>query len=60
MGFDDIPPADWISPALTTVRVDKAALGEQAMARLLEMLQSPDQVFAPISVPTALVIRESA
>jgi LacI family transcriptional regulator len=60
IGFDDIPAADWVSPALTTVRVDKRRLGEQAMARVLEMLHTPDQVFPPIFAPAELLLRESA
>ena len=60
IGFDDIPPANWISPALTTVRVDKHALGAQAMARLLEMLDEPEVQYAPVFIPAELVIRESA
>jgi LacI family transcriptional regulator len=60
IGFDDIPPADWISPTLTTVRVDKHALGAQAMARLLEMLDEPEVQYAPVFIPAELVVRESA
>ncbi len=60
IGFDDIPSADWVSPALTTVRVDKRALGSQAMARVLKMLEVPDQTFSSVFVPTELVLRESA
>jgi len=60
IGFDDIPAADWVSPALTTVRVDKRGLGAQAMARILEMLHAPDQTFPPIFVPAELLRRESA
>jgi LacI family transcriptional regulator len=60
MGFDDIPLADWVSPTLTTVRVDKTALGEGAVARLLEMLRTPGCACTPITVPTGLILRESA
>lgn len=60
IGFDDIPMADWVSPALTTVRVDKRALGSRAMARVLEMLAAPHQAFPPIFIPTELIRRESA
>ena len=60
IGFDDIPSAEWISPALTTVRVDKHALGTQAAARLLEMLDEPEVQYAPVFIPAELVVRESA
>ena len=33
-GFDDIPLARLVSPALTTMRIDIAALGARAVARL--------------------------
>ena len=60
IGFDDIPLADWVTPALTTVRMDKHALGNQAVARLLEMLDEPEVQYAPIFIPAELVVRESA
>ena len=34
-GFDDIPLARYVPPGLTTMRVDIAALGADAMRRLL-------------------------
>lgn len=39
-GFDDIPAARYVSPALTTVRVDIAALGERAIAMLVRAMAS--------------------
>ena len=60
IGFDDIPLADWVTPALTTVRMDKQALGAQAVARLLEMLDEPEVQYAPVFIPAELVVRESA
>jgi LacI family transcriptional regulator len=35
-GFDDIPLARYVPPGLTTIRVDIAALGADAMRRLLD------------------------
>lgn len=37
-GFDDIPAARYVSPALTTVRVDIAALGERAITMLVRAM----------------------
>ncbi|NJC33688.1 LacI family transcriptional regulator [Sphingomonas jejuensis] len=38
VGFDDIPMARLISPGLSTVRVDIAALGARAVARLVRQI----------------------
>lgn len=60
VGFDDIRMAALVSPSLTSVRVDKYHLGQQAMSRLLAMLDEPDAAFPPICIDVELVIRESA
>jgi len=39
-GFDDIPLARFVHPSLTTMRVSIAALGERALARLLEQIEA--------------------
>ncbi|GAB4540118.1 MAG: LacI family DNA-binding transcriptional regulator [Anaerolineae bacterium] len=59
IGFDDIRLAAMVSPSLTSVRVDKYYLGQQAMIRLLAMLDTPDASFPPIHVGVELVVRES-
>lgn len=60
VGFDDIQLSTVTTPALTTVRVDKYAVGQQAMHCVLHMLEHPDQQFVPTSIPMQLVVRESA
>jgi DNA-binding LacI/PurR family transcriptional regulator len=60
VGFDDIRLAALTSPALTSVRVDKYSLGQQAMIRLLAMLDEPDAAFSPVCIDVELVVRESA
>ncbi len=60
VGFDDIPFADMVSPALTTIRVNKYDLGRQAMNRLRQMLAQPDQTFAPLWTDVELIVRTSA
>ncbi|WP_334180074.1 LacI family DNA-binding transcriptional regulator [Pseudoxanthomonas sp.] len=60
-GFDDIPLARFVHPTLTTMRVSIAELGEQAMSRLLETIESDGARVAPSSmlVPE-LVVRASS
>lgn len=61
IGFDDILLASLITPALTTVRIDKTILGHQAMRQLLTMIHNPDQPAPPpIMLDVELIIRESA
>ncbi|GHC65268.1 LacI family DNA-binding transcriptional regulator [Neogemmobacter tilapiae] len=38
-GFDDIPQANFLSPGLTTIRQPRTAIGQEAMALLLRMLE---------------------
>jgi len=61
VGFDDIPEADYISPALTTVRPDFAAVAEQTVRLLLaqmdDSLSGDPPRLAPI--PPRLIERES-
>ena len=60
-GFDDIPMARYVSPPLSTVRVRIAELGETAMERLAQMIESgEDMVVPPRHVAgTELVVRAS-
>jgi LacI family transcriptional regulator, galactose operon repressor len=59
VGFDDIRLASMVSPALTTIRVDKYDLGCQAMQRLLQILDDPAGCAPPVHVPVELVVRQS-
>jgi LacI family transcriptional regulator len=59
-GFDDIPMARYVEPALTSVHVDISALGARAAARLFSALERPaDRDFSRETMPTALVVRRS-
>ena len=60
VGFDDVPNARYLTPALTTVRVPLAEVGGRATERLLRMLSDPAEgdVEDEVVVPT-LSIRES-
>jgi DNA-binding LacI/PurR family transcriptional regulator len=60
VGFDDIPPAAYLSPALTTVRPDNVMLATVGLQRLVRYLKNPDG--APVPLPTPmhrLIVRES-
>ncbi|MBP7960357.1 MAG: LacI family DNA-binding transcriptional regulator [Caldilineaceae bacterium] len=59
IGFDDILMVSLVNPSLTSVRIDKSNLGQQAMHQLLSMIRNPDQPPAPIVLGVDLVIRES-
>jgi LacI family transcriptional regulator len=57
-GFDDIPFARYLSPALTTVRAPIEEVGREAV-RQLTRLMNGEQARALTLLPTELVIRES-
>jgi LacI family transcriptional regulator len=59
-GFDDIPLARFVTPALTTVRVEIADLGGRALSRLAAAMES-EAPSTPVSeiLHTDLVIRAS-
>ena len=61
-GFDDIAIASYISPRLTTVRVEASHLGERAAELLMEAVRrrSESPVAAHEVLPTSLVVRESS
>lgn len=52
IGFDDIDLVEHLTPALTTVRVNKEALGCIAFKRLLSLVNNPD----PVSVVSMLEV----
>ncbi|GGJ59987.1 LacI family DNA-binding transcriptional regulator [Deinococcus roseus] len=55
VGFDDLPTARTSFPPLTTVRIDKEALGRRGVELLLSRPSEPTQVI----VPTQIVVRSS-
>lgn len=62
VGFDDIPLASAIEPALTTVRQPIERLGSMAVEVLLGLLQNDSDKSTPshkIILPTELVVRDS-
>jgi LacI family transcriptional regulator len=60
VGFDDIDTAALMSPALTTVLNPAAAVGAACADLMLRRIDDPALPYQHVSLPTRLVIRESA
>ncbi|MCZ4509611.1 LacI family DNA-binding transcriptional regulator [Streptomyces sp. ActVer] len=59
-GFDDAPHSAYLTPSLTTVRLDFTGLGRSAFALLHGVLEESAQIAPhPVSVPE-LIVRESS
>ena len=59
MGYDDTYLATTISPALTTMRVDKLTMGRAAVHLLALRMEKPDAARSTIVIHPTLVERES-
>ena len=59
VGFDDIPAAATIKPALTTVRQPIQRMGSAAAEMLVDMIEHPSPQPRRVVIPTQLVIRSS-
>jgi LacI family transcriptional regulator len=59
IGFDDIPQASLIRPALTTISQPLEKMGRVATQMLLDLLHQPDKKIDRIELPTQLVVRDS-
>lgn len=58
IGFDDVPGAAYWTPALTTVRMDFAALGRACLAALVAEVEGGPPPAVDLAAPS-LVVRES-
>ncbi len=60
-GFDDIPMAQYVDPALSSVRVDISELGQRATEQLLDALGEATlpRTHHHRTLPTTLVVRRS-
>ncbi|HEX4716164.1 MAG TPA: LacI family DNA-binding transcriptional regulator [Ktedonobacteraceae bacterium] len=59
VGFDDIPQASYVHPALTTIRQPLEEMGRSAAHLLLKYIAHPNAEIERIELPTRLIIRES-
>jgi LacI family transcriptional regulator len=59
VGFDDIEVAQHLIPPLTTVRVDKEAIGSVAVQRLLTRALAPRAVASTLALHVELIQRET-
>jgi LacI family transcriptional regulator len=59
LGFDDIPQAAQVHPALTTVRQPLAEMGRTAVELLFAYITEPDAAVRRIELPTQLIVRQS-
>ena len=57
IGFDDIPLAEYIQPALTTVKQDLIGIGKNVFIRLLQKING--QKTASLELPVQLIVRDS-
>ena len=60
VGFDDMPPSVYPTPALTTVTSERLAMGHIAMQRLHQIIKNPRHAPINIVMPCQLVIRDSS
>jgi len=59
VGFDDIDLAQEVSPALTTVHVDKVLMGVLAVRHLRDRAEDPGRPALTTTLSTQLILRES-
>lgn len=59
VGFNDISVAQYLSPPLTTIKVETDWMGELAVTTMLENIKEPQPVSRKIMLSTKLIIRDS-
>ncbi|SEN46586.1 LacI family DNA-binding transcriptional regulator [Lihuaxuella thermophila] len=59
VGFDDIPMATVIEPALTTICQPKFEIGKKAMEILLQLIQQSNRSHGHLKLPEKLIVRDS-
>ena len=59
VGFDDIPLASYFDPALTTMRQDTFAIGQEAARRLVQAVEQPGSDVEHLRLPVELIVRQT-
>lgn len=59
VGFDDLPLADLLQPAVTVVAQDPAAIGARACEVLFDRMDGDDSPSRTHTIPTRLIVRGS-
>lgn len=59
IGFDDIPMASLISPALTTLMIPKREIGQKAVEMVVDMVANPDKPPPRVNIRPTLVERQT-
>jgi LacI family transcriptional regulator len=59
VGFDDIPTARYLQPALTTINLAIFEQGVKSVELLIERITDPDLPARTVTIPTTLVVRRS-
>ncbi len=59
IGFDDIPTASLVTPALTTIAQPKYEMGAEAMNLLIRMIEKKGAFKSKVVLDTQLIVRES-
>ena len=59
VGYDDIPTAAYLSPALTTIRLSALEHGQKSIAMLQKLIRGENVIEDNIKCSSELVIRAS-
>lgn len=59
VGFNDIAVAQFMTPALTTVRLHSDCIGDTALELMMERLEKQRSIGKKVMIPTELIVRES-
>jgi LacI family transcriptional regulator len=59
VGINNMPLAEWLRPALTTVAIPQEELGAEAARLIVALIDDPDTEVRTLSLPTELVVRRS-